>query len=228
MFDRKALLSGVNAALYTNPDECTKVDIVKNFIFAVKQAFETDAVAIRLFEGGDFPYYTTLGFSDSFVEAEKHLCPHSSQNSSPHNGDKNACLECICGSIASGTVIDGMGNTTINGSFWTSGASSEILVGVVDRKIRIRGTCLADGYESICVIQIKWQGDIVGILQINDRRKDIFNNNNVICLEGLCACLGDVLGPLITSSMAEAEKEKIFLDNMMAIAKSLKERIESL
>ena len=228
MFNRKILLSGVNQALYANPDECTKVDVVKNFIFAIKSALETDSVAIRLFEGNDFPFYTTLGFTNTFVEAEKYLCPHALKGKDPKDWPEDSCLECICGTVVSGKAVANMGNTSGNGSFWTSNASSDLAMVCPDGKIKLRGTCLSDGYESICVTQIKWNEEIIGVLQIEDKQQGVFNDENVTLVEDLCSCLGEVLGPLITAAMEEAEKEKIFLDNMVSIAKELSKRIRAL
>jgi hypothetical protein len=188
MLDKKTLISGVNSALYTNPDECTKVDIVKNFIFAVKKALSTDAVAIRLFEGDDFPFYTTLGFSNTFVEAEKYLCPYHLKGKKREDWDKGDCLDCACGAVAEGKLKIPMGEVTDHGSFWTADAKDEAKTLTPEQIHGLRGKCLDSGYESIFISQIKWGDKIIGVLQVNDRRKGLFIKDDILLLESLGSC----------------------------------------
>jgi hypothetical protein len=228
MFSKARILDGVNKALYVNDDECTKVDIIKRFVFVLKNAIGTDAIAIRLFEGADFPFYTTVGFSDTFVEAEKYLCPYSVRGKDPSQWPEGTCLECTCGAVASGKVVSGIGGNTASGSFWTSDASGEASNLTKEEMAGFRGKCLDNGYESICISPIRWNNGIIGILQINDKRKGVFDGDSASFIEGICGCLGDVLGPLIAKDMEEAEKERVFLENMLSISRDLRERIERL
>ena len=43
-------------------------DCIEQVLSEIKQLTDFDAVAIRLHEGEDFPYYVTQGFPEDFVE----------------------------------------------------------------------------------------------------------------------------------------------------------------
>ena len=47
-----------------------RLDLVRELLLIFKKYTEFEAVGIRLRDGDDYPYYTTDGFSDRFVEAE--------------------------------------------------------------------------------------------------------------------------------------------------------------
>ena len=72
---------------------------------------ECAAVAIRVREGSDFPFYTTFGLSNEFVRDESSLCA----------GGADLKLECLCGAVLTGQFKPGLKVVTAYGSFWRTG-----------------------------------------------------------------------------------------------------------
>src|ERR1035438_6901344 len=77
-----------------------------------------EAVAIRVREGNDFPFYITFGLTNEFVREENCLCADGGP----------AELECLCGAVLTGQFKPGLEVVTAYGSFWTNS------LGDLDRK----------------------------------------------------------------------------------------------
>ena len=77
-----------------------------------------EAVALRLLDGEDYPYYVTYGFDDSFVVAEKYLCTRDESGQILFGEDGAPALECMCGIIIKGRTDAGFSFFTKGGSFW--------------------------------------------------------------------------------------------------------------
>ena len=229
MFNKETLLKTVDRLLYRTEKDCTKEMFVKEFVLAVKKATSADAAGLRLSDGDGYPYYTTLGFSDIVVVAEAPICPHAIKGAPVVDEKSLPCLDCMCGNVLHGRTDPKLPFFTAGGSFWTNSTTS-LLAGTTEkeRQARIRNRCHGEGYESICLVPIIHGDRILGLLQVNDRRRDIFTIDAISVLEGLCISLGDVLGPLADKEMEEKQKEKAFFDNLLEVSESIKKRIEAL
>jgi len=58
-----------------------------------------DASGLRLREGDDFPYFTTVGFSKEFVLAESSLCQRDHSGPPVRDQLGNVVLECMCRNV---------------------------------------------------------------------------------------------------------------------------------
>ncbi|MEJ2247527.1 MAG: PAS domain S-box protein, partial [Acidobacteriota bacterium] len=90
---------------------------------------------------------------------------------------------------------------TEGGSFWTNN-SSELLSFPpgVDPRINPRNQCIQEGYRSVALVPVHSGRDIIGLLQLNDRRKNRLSPELVRFFEGL----GDQIG--LTLQRKEAEE----------------------
>jgi PAS domain S-box-containing protein len=189
--DRETLTREVLELLNRTGDTTGTIsDILK----LVKKGTGFEAVGIRLREGGDYPYYETNGFPGHFVESERYLCAYDEGGNIIRDNNGNPVLECMCGNIIKGRTDPAKPFFTEGGSFW-SNCTTELLASTTekDRQARTRNQCNGEGYESVALIPLHSGNEIVGLLQLNDRRKDQFNIESIQFFEGLGAAIGIAL-----------------------------------
>jgi PAS domain S-box-containing protein len=146
-------------------------ETLKSLIGTIKGYLEIEAVAIRLSNNQDYPYFVSEGFSESFLTAENLLC---------NNFDTE--LDCICGCVIQERCSSTSGlknHITALGSFWTNHASAM----QVDVNFSIR--CVLDHFESIAIIPLKTASGVIGTLQLNDTHVDMFSKDLILFLEEL-------------------------------------------
>ncbi len=168
-----------------------KMDSIKNILLEIKKQAGIEAVAIRLKEGDDFPYYKTNGFPEFFVEAERHLCARDGAGQFILDKQGNPILECMCGNVICGRTNVKFPFFTKRGSFW-SNCTTELLATTTeeDRQAHTRNRCNGEGYESVALIPLRSEEEIIGLLQLNDHRKNCFTLEMIQFFEGLGASIG--------------------------------------
>jgi hypothetical protein len=197
-------------------------NIVENAVKFIRDTFDIFSVAIRVKEGNDFPYYSTIGFSEEFIKVENSLCC------------KHRCgkLECICGSILEKNYKIKPWFTK-NGSFWTN-SISDLISGKENINVflgidaDLRGECAKTGYESVAIIPISDGIKNIGLLQLNDFRKNKFNQDEIETLEAMAEALGCVLGLLENDREFIRNREKMKRDKLKNLLDSFQQNISSL
>jgi PAS domain S-box-containing protein len=173
-------------------------DTVRNTLHLILDELKTrlgfDAVGVRLQQGEDFPYFAHLGFSPEFLHTANTLVERTADGEICRGADGSAYLECTCGLIISGYTDSSNPLFTAGGSFWTNDAS--VLVDMPHREVpglRTRCQCLCQGEASVALIPIRVAGKAIGLLHLNDRRKDSFSLKTVELLERISAHIGEFL-----------------------------------
>ncbi|MFC1549471.1 PAS domain S-box protein [Nitrospirota bacterium] len=168
-----------------------KTDMVKGITSMIKQSVGIESVGVRLRDGEDYPYYHSSGFPARFVEAESSLCARDSSGALVRDPQGKAVLECMCGTVISSQTDPSQPCFTPGGSFWTN-STSELLASTSEneQRARTRNRCNSEGYESVALIPLRSRGEIVGLLQLNDRRREMFTLETVEFLEGIASSIG--------------------------------------
>jgi len=170
---------------------------IKRILTLIKRFTKLDAVAIRLQEDDDYPYYITEGFEEDFVQKETTICSKDKVGDVIRHPDGTACLDCMCGMIICGNTDDNLPYFTTGGSFWTNNTDELLADGETPSgvKLKTRNRCNAEGYRSVALIPlVSPEGHNIGLLQLNDRRKDMFTLDMIEFFEGLGASIGIALG----------------------------------
>jgi PAS domain S-box-containing protein len=185
---RQTLINEILEAL-NRPNEIT--NIIHDILLLLKEFTCIGAIGIRLREGEDFPYFETEGFPPHFLEAENYLCARDNALEIIRDSQGNPCLECMCGNIVCGRTDPTLPFFTEGGSFWSNG-TTELLASTSekDRQARTRNRCNSEGYESVALIPLRSGDEIIGLLQLNDSRRDIFSTELIQFLEGIGATIG--------------------------------------
>ncbi len=172
-------------------EPCSLAESITGAISTLKLRTGFDAVGIRLQEGDDFPYFAQEGFEQEFLKTENSLIGYSETGKPCLDGEGNVELECTCGLVIAGKPDPAL---TPGGSFWTNDSASLLgLPANEDPRLRPRNECMYRGYASIALLPIRNQGQIVGLIHLNDRRRDMLTLEMVEILEGVAAHVGDAL-----------------------------------
>jgi PAS domain-containing protein len=101
----------------------------------------------------------------------------------------------MCGNILMGRFDPEKPYFTEGGSFWTNSTSSFLgSTTEEDRLTRTRNVCNLEGYESMALIPIRFEGDILGLIQLNDKQKNRFNKEFITHMEKVAQSIGIVIG----------------------------------
>ncbi len=178
---------------------------MKTILLSIKTSFGFDAVGLRLMDGEDFPYFETTGFSEDFIASERFLCVKDAAGKVRRARDGKANLECLCGQVVCGRTDPSLPHFTKDGSFVTN-STTKLLAG---NKHNLRARCPRDGYESVALIPLKSNASIIGLLQLNDKKKDRFTPDGIAYLENLSIPLGIALAKLHAEQLLTGSEEKL-------------------
>ncbi|MCP4263596.1 MAG: PAS domain S-box protein, partial [Planctomycetes bacterium] len=158
--------------------------------------------------GDDYPYFVNTGFSLIFIKTENYLCIHDEKGDCLRDSRGHVVLACMCGIVINAKFNQDKPFFTKEGSFWTN-STSDLLASTTaeEREGTTRNVCNQNGYESVALIPIKVKDDIIGLLQINDKRRNLFPSGGIQFLEEL----GHIIGISIEHTKTEealVESEK--------------------
>ncbi|MDD2733312.1 MAG: PAS domain S-box protein [Desulfuromonadaceae bacterium] len=184
----KQLTTSILAILNESTDLTASINRVLEII---KQGIEFDAIGIRLQSGADFPYFASAGFPDDFLIAENSLVVPDRKGGLCRDCDGNVCLECTCGLVISGKSDPANPLFTPGGSCWTNN-SLPLLDLPLDQDPRLnpRNLCIHKNFFSVALIPIRANHKIIGLLQLNDHKKDRLSSDMVACFEDVCTSIG--------------------------------------
>jgi PAS domain S-box-containing protein len=150
-------------------------DVVSQILVAIRREIGVDAVGIRLRSAEDFPYFAQSGFSHDFLFTENTLIARDENGGPCRDKDGKISLECTCGLVLSGT---------------NDSRPLLELPADQDPRLHARNKCIHQGYCSVALIPILARGEIVGLLQLNDRKTNCFTPGMIAFLEGIGASIG--------------------------------------
>jgi len=170
----------------------------KELIRRLLELFKTDglfeAVGIRLQDGDNFPYYENNGFTDEHIRAENQLCSIGDKRNRLADDEGYTILKCMCGNVIRGRYDPSKPYFTRGGSFWTN-SITDLLASMTGADIQMAGCdrCHEEGYESVALIPLKANNNTIGLLQINDTRRNCFTPELIKYYEDLARSIGIAL-----------------------------------
>lgn len=155
--------------------------VIETILKKIQDHTGFEAVGIRVENKiGDYPYFVYKGFSDDFIQVENSLCQQNSDGNIICGKDGNPVLECMCGNIIRKKINPIFPFFTNNGSFF-SNSTTELLASTTekDRLARTRNRCNTEGYESLGLFPLDIGEENIGLLQLNDKRKNMFTPEKI-------------------------------------------------
>jgi PAS domain S-box-containing protein len=179
-------------------------DAVGRILAAIKRGTGIDAVGIRLRKDDDFPYFIQSGFSQDFLLTENTLVARSPDGGPCRDTNGNVSLECTCGLVLSGKTDPSNPLFTPGGSAWTNDSLSLLDIPLdQDTRLHPRNRCIHAGFQSVALIPIRANNEIVGLLQLNDCRKGSFTLETIRFFERIAESVGVAL---MRKQMEEAQQ----------------------
>ncbi|MBF0227060.1 MAG: response regulator [Desulfobacterales bacterium] len=183
-----------------------KIDMIQNILVLIKNFSQIEAIGLRLKENDDFPYYASNGFTNCFVKTEKYLCTYTPDGKLIRDFSGNPILECMCGNVLQGKIDTSLPFFTHHGSFWTN-STTKFLASTTEkeRQAFTRNRCNEEGYESVALIPVRSGNFVIGLLQLNDHKLDMFTLEKIKFYEHISASIGIALH----RKMAIEEKDRL-------------------
>jgi PAS domain S-box-containing protein len=188
--------------------------IIHDILRLIKDDTGFYAAGIRLEEEGDYPYYEVSGFSRDFVKSEKYLCARDGRGKAVSNPDGRLTLECVCGCVLREKFDPSLPFFTRGGSFWTNSASDFLAATQHSTLFNSpRNRCVKEGYETVALVPLRSGSGVIGLLQLNDRRKNLLDVETVRYFERIGASVGIALARI---RVEEKLKEQVdFLERTL-------------
>jgi PAS domain S-box-containing protein len=185
-------------------------ELINDALIAIKQTTGCDATGIRIQRDGDFPYFVQQGFSDDFMLTENSILERDPNGGVCLNSDGAVRLECTCGLVISGKTDSSSPFFTEGGSFWTNDSLPMLDIPEDDEpRHNPRNNCIHEGYASVALIPIQAHGEIMGILQINSKQKNIFTLGSIYALEGIASHIAEAVMRMQSEAELHSEKERL-------------------
>ena len=183
-------------------------DLVRASTLFFHERSGCEAVGIRLKKGDDYPYCEARGFPAAFVEQENSLCVRDASGQLLWDSAGRTVLECMCGNVIRERLDPSETFSTGRGNFW-SNRTGEVLSCRMeaDRETLIRNRCGTEGYESVALIALRAGDECLGLLQLNDRRKDCFTPQMIALWERMADYLAVALAKnLVEDALRQSEQ----------------------
>jgi len=192
------------------------VDLKPTLITVIKEIKKLTgcaAVGVRLHDDGDYPYYVFHGFQETFIKQESSLCARDEEgNRIPTPDGKSYLLECMCGNVIRGRYDSSLSFFTEKGSFWSNNTTELLATTIeVERQGHTRNTCNSSGYESVALIPIKARDENIGLIQLNDRKRDMFTEDLIEYMEMIGENVGLAIQNSLTYTKLKEAVEEIHL-----------------
>jgi PAS domain S-box-containing protein len=188
-YDKKQQLITKILSILNTKNEWQK--LMHDILFEIKKFSQIEAIGIRYKKGEDYPYFSAIGFPDSFLKKENSLCARNKAGDIISDPNGKIILECMCGNIISKRTDQFQRFITENGSFWTN-STTNLMATTTDKNLQLQtcNYCNASGYESVALIPLISDHETIGLLQLNDKHKEIFNKEMIHLFEELGIIIG--------------------------------------
>ncbi len=204
IYEKKQLLTAKILTILNRSNEWH--NLIYDILIEISEFSGIEAVGIRYKEGEDYPYFDTIGFPESFTRKENFLLARDKKGKILYDPDGKPFLECMCGNIISKRTDSSFVFFTKAGSFWTN-STTNLLATTTDeeRQTHTRNHCNAAGYESVALIPLVSGNETIGLLQLNDKRKNRFTEEMIHFFEDI--------GTIIGVAFKRIESEKRIIDS---------------
>ncbi len=188
--------------------------LLKEVLKGIKQFTGCAAVGIRLLDDkGKIPYEAFTGFPEEFYKMDSPLSLHSDR--------------CLCINVIKGTTNPELPFYTAGGSFYLNGTTRFLATVSEEEKEETRNTCNPFGYESVALVPIRVEGNIIGVVHIADPRENLLPLRKVETLEDVALQLGMAIQHIqVEEKLNESEKKLRYLSSeLMAAQEKERKRI---
>jgi len=178
---------------------------LSSFINSIRSITKCQSIAMRLVDQGNYPYFVWESFAEEFILQEKSLCTKDEMNS-----------PIICGNVIRGRIDPSMSSFSAGGSFWCNSTSKLVAPSAQeDLQGNMQGHCCT--YESVALVPLKIKEEIIGLIQINDKRSDLFTLEMISYFEMLGKKIGVAVSHWWVHKKLENAISELHAENLIKI-----------
>ncbi len=184
--------------------------IIRDILLVLQNYVGCKAVALRLRDLDDYPYFEASGLPVDFLRSETSIKLRDDAGTPQTNEDGAPLLQCFCGAVISGRIDPTLPHYTPGGSFWT-GCTTELMATNPPEQLPpgTRHRCCAEGYESLALVPLRSDAEVIGLLQLADTDKNRFTAETVAFFEQIGASIG------IALARAQAGAQRLALEHQL-------------
>ena len=155
-------------------------EIIKNILHAIRLFCDFDAVAIRLKDGNEFPYYDSLGMPDEMIQDGNKLTHIPKHDCSP----SNPCYNCLCKNVLFHSFHHRNAEHDFGSYYYTSFVPND------KEFVRDQVNPNRNNFSSFALIPLKSRNTILGLLQLNNFKKETIHPESIQFYEELGSIIG--------------------------------------
>ncbi len=160
--------------------------VLQEILCGIKGISDCQSCSIRLSEDGDFPFYVHEGLPDFFLKKDSSLLVRDENNDLVYDQNGLPLLECMCGNIIRENFDPNFPFFSKKGSFWTN-STTLLLSSITEEQKKFigptRNLCNNSGYESVALIPLKIDANVIGLVHLADPRENMFTVEKIKELE---------------------------------------------
>ncbi len=190
-------------------------EIIRSVIDYLRNWTGCEAVGIRMRDGDDYPYYDSRGFTGKFVIVHNQLRQLDENGVIINDSGSSPFLERMCGNILAGIFDPKKPFSTSYGSFWTNDMTDLLANSLkADRKIYTCNRDDSECYESLALIPLRFNGEVIGLIQFHDILKGKFTPDMIGLVERLSE---NIAGSLMENqAKQDLKKSRRLLQSIIA------------
>lgn len=174
--------------------------------------------SFRLQKNDDFPFYIHEGYPNFFITKENNLLVKNKNGEFVYDQKGTKILDCMCGNIINGKFNSTFPFFSKKGSFWTNNTTN-LLSNITKEQRKFigptRNVCNLCGYESVALIPLKTDNNIIGLIHLADPRENMFPTKKITELE----MVADEFSSIIKRAY-EITKKLCLIDKMISNSKN--------
>ena len=207
LYEKKQLLTAKILAILNRSNEWHS--LLYDILLEIRKFSGIQAIGIRHKEGEDYPYFDAIGFPDSFIKKENFLCARNKKGELIYDYNGKTILEGMCGNIISKRTDPSFSFFTKAGSFWTNSTTNLLATTTEEEhQAHTRNHCNAAGYESVALIPLVSENVTIGLLQLNDKRRNMFTEEMIHLFEDIGLTLGIAFKRIKTEKLISDSEEQ--------------------
>lgn len=170
--------------------------LLNAFVFEIQQMVACEALGIRVLDDkGNIPYQSYTGFSKQFYDQENPLSIE--------------CDRCMCINVIKGMTDPSLPFYTARGSFHTNSTTRFLSEGNSAKMGPTRNACNRFGFESVALIPMVLNDQILGLIHLADSRKNMISAQRVTSLEWTARQLAITIQRIKTEILLKESRENI-------------------
>jgi len=211
--ERKQKLTAKILAILNNPDSWELS--IKSILEDLKYYTGIETINIQLKTKESLPFEQTLKSNESFIHEEQYMCQLNDKDEVVYEQIKTPYQQNLCDLVISGKTDPLLNHFTEGGSFFSNNFSEDIKSSVTkEQSSDIQKDFIENSYESVAIIPLFSGSEIIGVLQMEDRRSGIFDLETIQFFEKTGNSIGIAFIRILNEDKIKEDEKNLSKQNI--------------